>query len=50
MLGTVLIVIVIVMLFGSLPAWPHRRQCAVFEKEAVNSSRKIFPKSAIPKV
>ena len=50
MLGTVLIVIVIVMLFGSLPAWPHRRQCAVFEKEAVNSSRKILSKSAIPKV
>ena len=50
MLGTVLIVIVIVMLFGSLPTWSQRRQCAVFEKEAVNSSRKIFPKSAIPKV
>jgi len=50
MLGTVLVVIVILMLFGSLPTWPHRRPCEVFAKEAVNRSRKILPKSTIPKV
>jgi len=26
MLGTILIVVVILMLFGALPAWPHSRQ------------------------
>jgi hypothetical protein len=26
MLGTILIVIVILMLLGALPAWPHSRQ------------------------
>jgi len=26
MLGTVLIVVVILMLFGALPTWPHSRQ------------------------
>ncbi|RQW79333.1 MAG: DUF3309 domain-containing protein [Geobacter sp.] len=48
MLGTVLIVVMIMMLFGPLPAWPHRRKGEVFEKEAVNRSRKILPKSTIP--
>ena len=50
MLGTVLIVIVILMLSSLLSTWPHRRQCEVFAKEAVNRSRKILSKSAIPKV
>ncbi len=26
MLGTILIILVILMLFGVLPAWPHSRQ------------------------
>jgi hypothetical protein len=26
MLGTILIVVVILMLFGALPTWPHSRQ------------------------
>ncbi len=30
MLGTVLIVIVILMLFGSLPVWPHSRQWSYY--------------------
>lgn len=50
MLGTVLIVVMTLMLFGPLSTWPHRRQCEVFEKEVVNRSRKILPKSTIPKV
>ena len=41
MLGTVLIVIVIVMLFGSLPTWSQRRPCEVLERDAVNRSGKI---------
>ena len=50
MLGTILSVIVILMLFDLLSMWPHRRRCEVFEKEVVNRSRKILPKSTIPKV
>jgi len=30
MLGTILIVIVILMLVGTLPAWPHSRQWGYF--------------------
>jgi len=26
MLGTILIILVILMLFGAMPAWPHSRQ------------------------
>jgi hypothetical protein len=26
MLGTILIVVVVLMLFGALPTWPHSRQ------------------------
>jgi len=30
MLGTILIVVVILMLIGALPAWPHSRQWGYF--------------------
>jgi len=30
MLGTILIVVLILMLFGALPTWPHSRQWGYF--------------------
>jgi hypothetical protein len=30
MLGTILIVVVVLMLFGALPTWPHSRQWGYF--------------------